>query len=178
VPSLLSRSVGARVPPPYSLRAEFWRTKLTLAQRLCYLSGMLYYWSAALGIFFVPIPGIFMIWIRPNLLKYYNLAFALPSIIYGLLVFRLWARSTHSLAVQYIRVVQSYAYLSGLSRLVFGTISDWVPTGDTKSHTTNHYRNMRVLAICWTFAFQGAFISGCAYRILLGSAEWYQFVPL
>jgi hypothetical protein len=151
---------------------------MTKAQRLCYLSGMLYYWSAAIGVFVVPLPGIFMIWIRPNLLKYYNLAFAIPSIVYGLLVFRLWSRSTHLLAVQYVKTVQSYAYVSGLSSLVFKGITDWVPSGDCEAHGSNSYRNMRALAICWTFAYQAAFIAGCAYCIVFNSVPWYQLFPL
>lgn len=118
-----------------------------------------------------------MIWIRPGLLKYYNLAFAIPSILYGLVVFRLWSRSTHSMAVQHIKIMQSYAYLSALTNLLFGKAMDWVPTGNDKAHGSNRFRDMRVLAICWTFVYQGGFISGCVYQLIHGVA-WYQFLPL
>lgn len=160
------------------LSSTFWGTRMSRAQRLCYLSGMLYYWSAAISVFVGPLPGVFMIWIRPGLLKYYNLAFAIPSILYGIVVFRLWSRSTHSLAVQHIKIMQSYAYVSGLSGLIFGGIADWVPSGDGKAHGSNSYRNMRVLAICWTFAYQAAFISGCVYCVVLSSVMWYHLLPL
>lgn len=131
-----------------------------------------------MGVFVVPLPGVFMVWIRPHLLKYYNLAFAIPSIVYGLLVFRLWSRSTHSLAVQHIKIMQSYAYVSGLLGLTIGSIADWVPSGDSNAHGSNSYRNMRVLAICWTFAYQTAFITGCVYCVVLDLVVWYQLIPL
>ena len=147
---------------------------MTIAQRLCYLSGMLYYWSAAIGVFVVPLPGVFMIWIRQNLLKYYNLAFVIPSIVYGLFVFRLWSRSTHSLAVQHIKIMQS----SGLTGLIFGRMTDWVPSGDSRAHGSNSYRNMGILAICWTFTYQASFIAGCVYGVVFNSVAWYQLIPL
>jgi len=71
---------------------EFWRSNLSVAQKICYLCGMMYYSAVSLSIFISPIPGILLLWIRPAMFKYYNLAFALPSVLYGLFLFRAWAK--------------------------------------------------------------------------------------
>ena len=98
---------------------HFWVSKLTLMQKICYLCGkppefelvrtklltlvgFFYYSAVSLGIFISPIPGILLLWFRPEWFKYYNLAFAIPSIVYGLLVFRLWAKASYGMNVQHI----------------------------------------------------------------------------
>jgi len=140
---------------------------------------MLYYWSTAVNVFLVPLPGILLMWFRPEYLKYYNLAFAVPSILTGLLFWRLWAATNHSIAVQQVRIMQSYAYISGLKDRLLGVSLTWVPSG-SKSSKNARYRNSRYLAICWTTIVEGFFISGCTYRMLPigGSIAWWNFFPL
>jgi hypothetical protein len=79
-------------------------------QKICYLSGMLYYSASALTIFVSPLPGILLIFFNIELLKWYNLAFAGPIIIYGWFVYRVWGRSKHSMCVQLSGVMQQYAH--------------------------------------------------------------------
>jgi hypothetical protein len=37
------------------LNPEFWKSTLTVMQKVAYLSGMMYYWATALGIFMNPV---------------------------------------------------------------------------------------------------------------------------
>ncbi|KAK3081424.1 hypothetical protein LTS18_006806 [Coniosporium uncinatum] len=99
---------------------DFWRSNLSVVQKVCYLCGMMYYSAVSLSIFISPIPGILLLWVRPAMFKYYNLAFALPSVLYGLFLFRAWAKARYGLAVQYIMVVQSFAYLNAIKDRLFG----------------------------------------------------------
>lgn len=156
---------------------DFWTSKLSLVQKVCYLCGMMYYSAMALSIFISPVPGIFLLWFRPEFFKYYNLAFAIPSILYGLITFRLWAKASYGINVQYIMVIQSYAYLTAIKDRLFGRALAWVPSGDNKSHKNNKYRNMRVLCAFWTIMVTGFLIAGVTYRILLGMA-WWNCLPL
>lgn len=39
---------------------DFWSSNLTFTQKICYLSGMMYYSATALGIFINPLPGILL----------------------------------------------------------------------------------------------------------------------
>jgi cellulose synthase/poly-beta-1,6-N-acetylglucosamine synthase-like glycosyltransferase len=156
---------------------EFWKSNLTVGQKICYLCGMMYYSAVSLSIFVNPLPGIFLLWIRPDHFKYYNLAFAVPSLLYTLITFRLWAKASFSINVQFIMVIQSYAYFTAIKDRICGRALAWAPSGDSKSHKHNKYRNMRIMAWCWLFIWQGALIAGVTYRIIRGMA-WWNTIPL
>lgn len=168
---------------------------MTLMQKICYAcgtgcppclfafavtkfdAGFLYYSATAISIFLSPIPGILLLWIRPDLFKYYNLSFALPSIFYGAILFPLWAKSDYGFNVQHIMVIQNYAYLNALKDKLFGTALQWVPSGDARAHKSNKYRNMRILAWIWWFMVLGGMISAVAWR-LVHHFHWYHTIPL
>ncbi|KAI5357509.1 putative glycosyltransferase 2, nucleotide-diphospho-sugar transferase [Septoria linicola] len=156
---------------------DFWRSKLNPVQKICYLSGMMYYSAISLSIFINPLPGILMLWIRPQYVRYYNLAFAVPSIVYSIIAIRCWAKARYGFNVQFIMVIQSYAYLTAIKDRLFGRALAWVPSGDTKAHKNNKYRNMRILAWCWSITTVGAVIAGTVYQILRG-LPWYDCLPL
>jgi cellulose synthase/poly-beta-1,6-N-acetylglucosamine synthase-like glycosyltransferase len=158
---------------------DFWRSKLSIVQKLCYMSGMMYYSAISLSIFINPLPGILLLWVRPEFFKYYNLAFAIPSIFYSLLALRFWAKASYSLNVQFIMVIQSYAYLTAIKDRLFGRALAWVPSGDNKSHRNTKYRNMRILAFCWIFTYLGLLAGALAYRSVTDSDfHVYNAVPL
>lgn len=71
---------------------DFWASDLRLIQKLCFLTGLLYYNADALGIFLSPIPGMLLIYVRPDLVRYYYWAFTLPSLINITVVLPLWSR--------------------------------------------------------------------------------------
>lgn len=145
-------------------------------QKLCYLSGMMYYSAISLSIFLNPLPGILMIWVRPDYVRYYNLAFAVPSLIYSIIAIRCWAKAQYGFNVQFIMYIQSYAYMTAIKDRLFGRALAWVPSGDTKAHKNNKYRNMRILAWVWTMSSAGALIAGVTYQSLQGFA-WYDAFP-
>jgi hypothetical protein len=138
---------------------------------------MMYYSATALSIFLNPVPGILMIWVRPEYVRYYNLSFALPSVLYSLIVIRCWTKASYGLHVQFIMVIQAYAYLTAIKDRLFGRALAWVPSGDTKAHKNNKYRNMRILACCWVTTVTGALVSGVVFRVLRGLA-WYDCLPV
>ncbi|KAF2208243.1 glycosyltransferase family 2 protein [Cercospora zeae-maydis SCOH1-5] len=156
---------------------DFWRSKLSPIQKICYLSGMMYYSAISLSIFLNPVPGILMLWVRPEYVRYYNLAFAVPSILYSIIAIRCWSKARYGFNVQFIMVIQSYAYLTAIKDRLFGRALAWVPSGDNKAHKNNKYRNMRILAWCWSTTTLGAVIAGTIYQILRG-LPWYDCFPL
>lgn len=93
------------------LDSDFWLSRLTVLQKTCYLSGMGYYMVMALSVLFGPLPGVLLVWARPDYVRYYDLGFAVPSLIYTLIVPRFWSGSPYGSRVQSVMVVQSYAYL-------------------------------------------------------------------
>ncbi|KAK0630911.1 nucleotide-diphospho-sugar transferase [Bombardia bombarda] len=156
---------------------HFWTSNLTLMQKICYLCGLLYYSAVSLGIFISPIPGIILLVARPEWFKYYNLAFAIPSIAYGAIVFRYWAKASYGFNVQHIMVVQSYAYLTAIKDRLFGIELLWAASGDKKAHKSNKFRNMRILCWIWTLTTVGGMIAAVTYRLVTGF-PWYHTLPL
>ncbi|KAJ2898766.1 hypothetical protein MKZ38_003676 [Zalerion maritima] len=156
---------------------HFWVSNLTLMQKICYLCGLLYYSAVSLNIFLSPIPGILLLWLRPEWFRYWNLAFAIPSIIYGLILFRYWAKAEYGLNVQHIMVVQSYAYLTSIKDRLFGVELLWAASGDKKAHKSNKFRNMRILAWIWALLVFGGMVSAVTWRLAHGF-PWYHPLPL
>ncbi|KAF2752905.1 nucleotide-diphospho-sugar transferase [Pseudovirgaria hyperparasitica] len=156
---------------------DFWTSPLSLMQKICYLSGMMYYSAISLSIFLNPLPGILMIWVRPEYVRYYNLAFAVPSILYSLLAIRVWAKASYGLNVQFVMMIQSFAYFTAIKDRLFGRALAWVPSGDTKAHKNNKYRNMRIMAWVWMCSASGALIAGTTYQVLRGM-KWYDCFPV
>ena len=130
-----------------------------------------------MGIFISPIPGILLLLFRPEWFKYYNLAFAIPSLVYGLVVFRIWAKAKYGMNVQHVMHIQSYAYLTAIKDRLFGVELLWAASGDAKAHKSNKYRNMRILCWLWTILIQGSLIGAVVWRLLTGFI-WYNTIPL
>jgi hypothetical protein len=140
-------------------------------------SGFFYYSAVAVSIFLSPIPGILLLWIRPELFRYYNIAFAIPSVLYGVILFPLWAKGRYGFNVQHIMVIQSYAYLNALKDRCLGQALLWAPSGDSKAHKSHKYRNMRILCSVWWFLVLGGMITAVTFRVKQGF-HWYNALPL
>ncbi|KAF8952198.1 nucleotide-diphospho-sugar transferase [Flammula alnicola] len=164
---------------------DFWKSDLSIIQKICYMSGMMYYTAAAFMAFLASMPGLLMLWLNPGLVMWYNFAYAFPSLIYSIFVFRLWSRQMYNFNVNFVFVIQQYAYLMAIKDRVFGTTASWVPSGDNKSHIknkkkksgNNKYRNMRILCGLWMFGSASAVTVGVTLRILEGYS-WHKFIPL
>ncbi|KAM7196621.1 Nucleotide-diphospho-sugar transferase [Rhypophila sp. PSN 637] len=156
---------------------HFWVSNLTFMQKVCYLCGLLYYSAVSLGIFISPIPGTLLLFFRPEWFKYYNLAFAIPSIVYGAIVFRYWAKASYGFNVQHVMVIMSYAYLTAIKDRLFGIELLWAASGDKKAHKSNKYRNMRIVCWVWTIFTTGGMVSAVTYQLTRGM-DWYHTLPL
>lgn len=163
---------------------DFWKSPLTPIQKLCYLRGMMYYTAAAFMAFLASIPGLLMIALNPDMIVWFNFAYALPSLIYSVVVFRLWSRSRYNFNVNFVFTIQQYAYLMALKDRVFGTTAAWVPSGNNSAHKNkkkvggnNKYRNMRILCGVWMGGSAVGVIVGVTLRIVQGY-KWYNFLPI
>ncbi|KAL9100851.1 MAG: hypothetical protein Q9163_003817 [Psora crenata] len=156
---------------------EFYRSHLTKMQKFCYVTGFLYYSATALSVFMNPLPGPLLLWLRPDFFKYYNLFFAVPSVIYSVVIMRFWSRSNYTLNVQFTNTIMSYAYVNSIKDRIVGQKLNWAASGDLKAHKNNKYRNMRILAWAWTISHNTALITAVAYRLSTGF-PWWQVIPI
>ena len=155
----------------------FYTSNLTKKQKMCYVSGLLYYTATAFAVFMNPLPGPLLLWVRPEFFKYYNIFFALPSLVYGLVILRIWGRSNYNLNVQFVQAIMAYAYVNSIKDRIVGQKTIWAASGDAKAHKNNKYRNMRLVAWAWTIMHTSALVSAVVYRLVEGF-PWYEILPL
>lgn len=158
---------------------EFWKSPLNRMQKICFLCGLLYYSAISISIFMAPLPGMLLIWIRPDYVRYYNLAFAIPSVLFGILVIRSWAKAEYGWNVNFVQQVQMYAYLAALKKRLLGRGLTWVASGDNKVHKSNEFREMRIVAWVWNMIILGLIVAGIIYQTVgKHSLRWYDTIPL
>jgi hypothetical protein len=131
----------------------------------------------SLNIFLSPIAGTLLLAFRSEWFKAWNLAFALPSIFYGIVVFKVWTKASYGFNVQHVMVIMSYAYLTAIKDRIFNIELLWAASGDSKAHKSNKYRDMRILCWLWTITVTGAMIGVVVWRLLTGFT-WYHTLPL
>ena len=111
------------------LSKEFWEKGLTKMQRICYLSGMMYYLTTGLSVLFAALPSIYLLIFKPEYIYWYNLAFSLPSLLFGLFYMKYWSKHPYNINVLRVRHVSFFAHLFAFKDLLFNTKEAWVPTG-------------------------------------------------
>jgi hypothetical protein len=77
-------------------------------QKVAFLSGMLYYWITALGIFMNPVPAVLIVWVRPDasgitLHSQFRASFTQ-------LVIWWWCKQTYGWSAICVKTVQNYAH--------------------------------------------------------------------
>jgi cellulose synthase/poly-beta-1,6-N-acetylglucosamine synthase-like glycosyltransferase len=132
------------------LNREFWRSRnIGWKVKINYLSGMLYYWITALGIFFNPLPALLMVWFFPSYVFWYNSLLIVPSFVFGTMFMIWWSRSRWGLYSIGARVVAYYAHVFAIRDKIMGSLMPWVPTGTRAKN--ERYSRFKTLFIYWNF---------------------------
>ena len=132
---------------------ELWHSDLTWHQTLCFLSGGMYYFSTGIGLFFNSLPGILMIYQRPQLVHYYNTIFAVPCLIFPFIAMRHWSKSHYGMACVRIRILQYCAHLYSVVDMLSCKRAQWVATGVKPINTgkaKHRYHNATAWLVNWT----------------------------
>jgi len=150
---------------------EFWTSSLTIMQKICYLSGMLFYISSGLGVFMIFVPSLVMVWRFPELVFWYNVIFSVPSFLYGFIVVPLWTTHKFGMYAPRTRQVAYYAYLFALIDKLKGDLVAWQPSGNVgKVKRFLHFRKLMFYWVCFAAA-----------AILVGAGRhldrWQDFAP-
>ncbi|TPX38195.1 hypothetical protein SmJEL517_g00221 [Synchytrium microbalum] len=155
----------------------FWETKLTLLQRACFLSGIFYYFCTAAETIMNPLPAMLLIFLRPEMIKWFNICFAAPSMISAMICVYWWSVYRASALSFRVRTIQFYAHLFAIKDRTFGTQMGWVPSGQGKSAAKTRYLTAVRLCTVWCTTQLLVILGGAAWRIW-GGYEWYNFVPM
>jgi cellulose synthase/poly-beta-1,6-N-acetylglucosamine synthase-like glycosyltransferase len=111
------------------LNKDFWTSPLTVMQKICYLSGMLYYIATGMGVIFTVLPSIILVWFYPEMVKYWNAVFVIPSFLYGTIALSLWTRAPFGSYAFGARLVSQWAHLFAIVDKLRGELIPWQPSG-------------------------------------------------
>lgn len=153
---------------------KFWFSKLTCIQKLCYFSGMLYYFTS-LGIIFYSLPTILLLVFRPEMLLWYNSFFSLPSFVFGTLYLALWTKSKYGIYDIKSRQVAQYAHLFALLDKIRKSTVPWIPTATVK--TNKRFLSFIKASMVWNTILCITTVFLVGLRIDDDGMAIYNFVP-
>ena len=139
---------------------QFWQTKITKMQRVCYLGGMLYYITTGLSLLFMNLPSVFMLMFAPSKILWFNFLFSFPSFVFGTFYQAYWSKHKWGLYAVKSRVVSYHSHLFALVEYLTDNLTPWEPTAITKK--TKVYVNFQQFLFWNTvfFSFITIFLSG------------------
>lgn len=147
---------------------EFWKSKLTLIQKLCYVSGMMYFIFSAFIPFLILVPGPLAVWLFPEQVFYMNLGYYLPSLIFGTIVYREWSHyKGWDLNFFVIRLFSYFTNFFALKDTILNTTAGWVATGSTSStgKPSSNFRWYQIMAITMVLGNIIAIVGGYMYNM-------------
>lgn len=152
---------------------EFWKTKLTWGQRNCFMSGMFYYMATGISLIATFIPVLMLLTFKPDLIHWYNLLFAVPSLIFGTFYQAIWSKAKWGFYAMKSRNVSYHAHLFALVEYLTNSVTPWQPTGNvTKTKLYSRFQNFIFISLFINILI----VSLVLFRIGQGY-EWLQFVP-
>lgn len=132
---------------------EFWGSNLRPIQKACFLSGMLYYLTTGLGIFFIPLPSLYLLTFKPEMITYFNAVFSVPSFIFGTIYQAVWSRHKWGIYAMQARQLSYYSHLFALIDYVKKDLVSWQATGVATK--TRPYAKFQGLCFWWTSLVTG-----------------------
>ncbi len=151
---------------------DFWITKLSFMQRVCYMSGMFYYMATGLSLFFGYLPVLLLLTFKPEGILWYSFAFSVPSLLFGTAYQAYWSRGKWGIYVMKSRIVSYHAHLFGLVEFLTKSVTPWQPTGNTTK--TKLYTRFQ-LFLFWGLWANIGIMMAIAYR--MSEFNWYNFLP-
>jgi cellulose synthase (UDP-forming) len=129
---------------------KFWRTKLPLRTRMCYLSGCLYYLNTAVFAFVIPLLSIGLLAFDPGILQLKNLVFFAPILIYSGVIYPMWHRVPYRLEAWSVREISAWAHIFAITDIMRGRLRGWQPSGSSKMKQDGR-RRFWIGLIGWSF---------------------------
>jgi cellulose synthase (UDP-forming) len=143
----------------------FWKSKLGLYTRLCYVSGFVYYLYTAVFTFVVPALSVAILLFFPNILKIQNTVFILPIILYAYVIYPMWHRLPYRLEAWSVRVISGWAHLFAFWDLATGKRRGWQPSGTSVTKQDGR-RRFWVGAIAWSGGSAAAWVGLSLWRLM------------
>ena len=158
--------------------SKFWRTKLSIRARLCYLSGFLYYVETAFLTVIGPLVPLTMIYAFPQNLRLANYALLLPAMTYAFVVFPLWHRCRYGGSAWATKMIYGWAHLFAIADRLRRRTLPWSAThGRRATDQTNRYRRFKIGVVAWSGGTALAWLGGSVWH-LVGRGDPAAWLPM
>ncbi len=158
------------------LNKEFWKSNLSVMQKLCYLSGMLYYILTGIGVFAIQVPSLLLMVFSPDKIVWFNTFFSLPSFLFGIVFVKLWSKAPWGWYAVKARQLSYYAHFCAVVDKFRGQLIPWQATGAVKA--SERYREFCSYMLLWISAKTTLIFTLAIYYTLNGNFEITNFVPV
>ena len=143
--------------------SKFWRTKLGLSRRLCYLSGFCYYLHTAVFTFVTPLIPIVLIVGIPGQVHVRNYLWILPSTMYNFIIFPLWNRARFGPGALVAKSLYGWAHVFAVWDILRNKRMGWQATGGGGKKSTD--RIWKAVA-WWGITASVVWVGVCALRMV------------
>lgn len=157
--------------------AKFWRTRLPLMTRLCYLSGFMYYIHTAVYALLMPVVPLVMLYVLPDQVRLVNYLLILPSVFYVHVVFPLWHRAPYGIEVASVKNVYGWAHLQAIVDKIRDKAMEWQPTGATSRQKQRNYQSFRRNVVLFNLIPAILWVAGAAYHMTV-SVQPLHYLPI
>ena len=144
---------------------RFWRAKVPLRVRLCFLAGLVYYVYTAVFTFVVPLLTITILAFVPHVLLLRNMAFMAPAMVYSGLIFPSWHHAPYRLEAWSVKLVAGWAHFFAYWDAIRGKPLGWKPTGSDKKKQDGR-RRFWVCFLTWTVGTSLAWAGLALWRMV------------
>ncbi len=128
----------------------FWKLRLPVTTRMCYLSGFMYYIHTAIYAVFTPVIPLVMLIGLPDEIRLLNYTLIFPSFFYVHVLFPLWHRKPQGIEAAAVRIIYGWAHLFAIADKIKGSVKEWQPTGGVHVRDRN-YTMFRIGALVFNF---------------------------
>ncbi|CAM9631947.1 unnamed protein product, partial [Sphacelaria rigidula] len=87
-------------------KKEFWNANVSKLHKFCFFNGMMYYTATALLLFVGPLPILLLIWVRPEIVKFYHLAVVVPALLFTAIIIPAWSTQKYGMSSHRVRIIQ------------------------------------------------------------------------
>jgi cellulose synthase (UDP-forming) len=153
--------------------SKFWRSRMRLGTRFCYLSGFGYYIQTALATFVLPVIPIVLLTLLPGQVQLHNYLWIAPSTAYTLIIFPTWNYGRYGPTALMAKSLYGWSHFFAITDILRSKQMGWMTTGATaKRPTVRIWRSL----VVWGLLSGGLWVGLAAFRMLTMDAVNFIFL--
>jgi cellulose synthase (UDP-forming) len=124
---------------------KFWRTRMGVGTRFCYLSGFCYYIHTAIATFVLPVIPIVMLALLPGQVQLRNYLWIAPSTAFNLVIFPQWNHGRYGTSSLMAKSLYGWAHFFAITDILRSRQMGWMTTGArTRRPTARLWRGIAI----------------------------------